>query len=242
MVFFARKQTGEVGVVRAPRKYVDRKNDKIQAYQVRIHRRIRVTHEEDDHLNNTKPRNAEKRAERPPFGEEDEQHDPPQKHEHYEQPPKAFAGQTYPEQTERGGDPFPALELARSGEDMPDDDEQSAKIPHKIGHQHSRSREHVVLIEEIRDERGQTAFERVAKEGQHAHFQTEFAAHIHRAGVAAADLGNVLMFELGDHSREIETTDKIAYDGDDQKLPPVLRKVELLHKYCPLFSPRLSFL
>ena len=62
------------------------------------------------------------------------------------------------------------------------------------------------------DDRGHAPLASVAKEGDHADLQAEFAGHVHCAGVTAPDLCDIPFFKLGYRARKIETADKIAYD------------------------------
>ena len=63
----------------------------------------------------------------------------------------------------------------------------------------------------MRDQRGNPPLERVAEKSDHADFPAEFAAHIHRTRISAADFRDVFMLLFGDKPCEIETADKIAY-------------------------------
>lgn len=215
--------------MRPPREEVDRKDDQISTNDIRVRRRL-VFEEKNRHLYDTEPRHAEQRSERAPFRPRDKEYDTPQQRKTDKQPPRVFTGKAKPEQTERGSDPLTALKFHRHGENMPDNDEQSAKIPRKIGHEHACSRKHDILIHEIGYERGNTALERVAKKRDYAYFQTELTTHIHRAGIPAADLRDIAFFQFRNEQRKIETADKIAYYRPDQKLPPVFRKYKFFHK------------
>ena len=62
-------------MMRAPRQYVYRKNNQIQAYQVWIERSLTVAEEEDNHLRDAKSRNAEQRPKRTPLRPKNEQND-----------------------------------------------------------------------------------------------------------------------------------------------------------------------
>ena len=170
MVFFARKQAHNVRVMRAPRQYVDCQNKHIQAYQVRVEYTNPIPIKEDTHLDNAKHRHSKKRAERAPFRKEDEEHNSPQKRENDEDKPQIFARKRKPKQAERRGNPLAALELACDGEDVPDNDEQAAKITDKIGNKYFRAHKRRLAIKEEANKRGNAALERVAQEGDEADF------------------------------------------------------------------------
>ena len=214
--------------MRHPSKHVDRQNRQIQAYQVRVHCHFSVFFDKDEHLDNAQARNPQKRPERAPFRKENEENDPDQATENDQSPPAPVAGQTEPKQTERRGDPFSALELHRNGENMPDDDKKSAKITDKIRNGNA-ALEHVISVHEKEDHGRNTALERIANKGEQAYFQAEFSAHIHRTGITAADGGDIPFFLAGDQTRKVKAPYQITKQGDQKKLPPVLRKIENFH-------------
>ena len=209
--------------MRPPRKHVQRQNQHVQAYHVCIDRCYAVSQIEHGRLPKAKPRNAQKRTERTPFSKKNKQYDKEKHAKAYQQPPRVFARQTNPKQSKRGRNPCAAFKVHGNGEDMPDNHEHAAKIAYKIGNENRRSRKYEIAIDKIPYQSGNTAFERIAKKGKHAHFQAEFTAHIHCSRVATAYFRNIALFESGNKQREIETTDKITYGCHNHKLPPVLR-------------------
>ncbi len=93
---------------------------------------------------------------------------------------------------------------------MPDNDACAAKVARKVGNDDVCARKIVTSIDKIRDQRGKSALERIAEKGNHADLPAEFAAHIHRTRISAADFRDVFMLLFGDKPCEIETADKIA--------------------------------
>ena len=61
-------------------------------------------------------------------------------------------------------------------------------------------------------------------------FQTELTAHIHCAGVTAADFGDIALFEFGNKPCEVKATDKIAGKRYHHKLPPLSCNIKCFHK------------
>ena len=228
-MFFACKQPRQVCVMSAPRKQIDHQNNHIQAYHIRVHRHIRIAaHKQKyDDLQNTQTRYADERAQRAPLREEDEKHDTKQAGEHDQGEPTPIAGKTKPKQSKRGCNPLAAFKLHRDGEDMPDNHEQPTKVAREIGNEHFRAYELIITIDKKANQCGNPTLASVAKKGDHADFEPKFAAHIHRAGVSAANFCDVAFFKLGNEQCEIEAADKIAYDRHNQKLPPILRKVKI---------------
>lgn len=94
---------------------------------------------------------------------------------------------------------------------MSDNNEQRRKISRYIRHAHVGTGKHEFSENQMRGKRGKSALERIAEKGNHADLPAEFAAHIHRTRISAADFRDVFMLLFGDKPCEIETADKIAY-------------------------------
>ena len=75
MMFFPRKQSHNVLVVRRPRKDIDCQNTRVRPYHVCVDRYRLVSQNEHDHLHDTQPRNPDKRAERAHFRNKNDKHD-----------------------------------------------------------------------------------------------------------------------------------------------------------------------
>ena len=112
---------------------------------------------------------------------------------------------------------------------MPDDNEQTAKISRQIGYDEVRACKAILAIDKIADNCRNAPFQGIASKGKQAYLPAKFSAHIHRAGVTAADFRYIFISFFGDNPRKVKATDKIANDCHDEKLPPVLRKIKIFH-------------
>ena len=189
-----------------------------------------VTEVKHKSLPHGESRNAQKRTHRTPFGQSDiADNDKEKNGEDDEDVPDIIAGETEPEETERRCDPLSALEFHSDRPDMPDNDEEPAKVAHKIGNKHLRSRKHIAAEDEKSDKRRDTALAGIEQEIDKTDLEPELAAHVHRAGIPASDLMDVLMLALRDNDRKIEAADEVADDRHQQKPIPALRKCKLRH-------------
>ena len=112
---------------------------------------------------------------------------------------------------------------------MPDDHAHAADVAGKIGNEKIRAREYLSTKNEIPDEHHRAALEHIKKESRRADLQSELTAHIHRARVAAAHLAHVLMLDLGDQQREIETPHEVGRNRQHRKDPPYVPKQNFIH-------------
>ena len=199
---------------------------------------LRIAHIKDDRLRRRQQGHAEQRPHAPPFARPDIEEGQKKDAEHDRRHPRIlrFTAEREGIHAEGGGDPLPSLETHRDGVDMPDDDRHAAHIPREIGDEHARTRKHIVPPNEIGDEQGQPALDHVAEQRQPADRQPELAAHVHRARVAAAHAAHVLVFDLGDEQREIETADEVGDDRHHDKPIPNVRKGDDRHTSAS--SPR----
>ncbi len=133
-MLFSRKKSGNVLMMRAPRQHVQRKNTHIRHYHVWVDCMNTIPQEKKNHLRNAKSRYPQKRTERAPFGKVDKEYDKEQECKSDKYPPRAFASQPKPKQPERGGDSLSPFKFHRHGENMPHDNEESAKVSREIGY------------------------------------------------------------------------------------------------------------
>ena len=112
---------------------------------------------------------------------------------------------------------------------MSHDNEQAAKISRQIGNDKVGACKLIITVKVITDNGRDAAFQGIARKGKQANLPTKFSAHIHCAGVTAADFRYIFISFFGDNPRKVKATDKIANDCHDEKLPPVLRKIKIFH-------------
>ena len=232
-VFLPREQAQDIFMMRAPGQQVEGENHRKDRRDIAVIQLRAISEPKNDALPEGKARHAEKRPHRTPFGSHDVKGDQPKAAEADEEKPGVFAAEIDPEQPQRRSDPLSAAKFHRDGKDVPDDDAQPAEIPGEIGDDDVRPRKHISAIDEITDQRGDPALERVAEKGDDADFQAELPAHVHRAGVAAAHFPDVLMLDLRDEHRKVKAADKIADDRQNYKLIPILRQAPFFHFPSP---------
>ena len=222
-MFRTAQKSPQILSVGAPCEYVQQKRHEHDRGKICVVRRA-VARNIHGTLPDCKAGSADQRSHRAPFRNKNIQRDQHEKSKTQGKKPRIFAREPKPESSQRGSDTFSASEFIRYGENMPDHHKQPRRIPHQIGDTYFRTRKNVSAKDIMAHKRGNTALERIAEKRNHADFPAEFAAHIHRSGVSAADFRDVPMFLFRDKTREIKTPDEIAHRRDNQYLIPFFRK------------------